>query len=220
MNSTDLSVRVLGETLVLLPARAIYWARTATLLVADTHWGKAATLRAAAIPIPGGTTTADLQRLTSIIQSTGASRVTLLGDVIHARSGRAPRTLAAVAAWRECHPDLDITLVRGNHDRQAGDPPASLGIRCVEAPLIDPPFVFQHFPAPSPDGYAFAGHTHPAVRLHGIAAERITVACFHFTTGYATLPAFGSLTGNSIIHPEPGDRVYAIAGPEVIPVFG
>jgi uncharacterized protein len=189
-------------------------------LVADTHWGKAATLRAAAIPIPGGTTTADLQRLSATILSTGARSVTLLGDVIHARSGRAPRTLAAVAAWRECHADLDITLVRGNHDRQAGDPPASLGIRCVEAPLVVPPFVFQHFPAPSPDGYVFAGHTHPAVSLRGMAAERITVPCFHFTTGYATLPAFGSLTGNAIIHPEPGDRIYAIAGPEVIPVFG
>lgn len=207
---------VAGESLTLLPERAIFWSRAETLFVADTHWGKAATMRAAAIPIPGGTTTADLARLTSIVRQTDARRMVLLGDVIHARAGRAAKTLAAVSEWRSCHPKLEMVLVRGNHDRHAGDPPASLSIRCVDAPEIEPPFVFQHFPAPSKHGYALGGHTHPAIRLHGIAAERLTVSCFHFTPTHATLPAFGALTGSALIHPAPGDRVYAIAGTEVV----
>jgi DNA ligase-associated metallophosphoesterase len=176
-------------------------------------------MRAAAIPIPWGTTTADLARLTAIVRRTGAARMVLLGDVIHARAGRAPRTLAAIAEWRACHPELEIVLIRGNHDRHAGDPPADLGIRCVDAPETEAPFVFQHFPAPSPNGYTLAGHIHPAIKLRGIASERLTVPCFHFTPTHATLPAFGSMTGNALIHPEPGDRVYGIAGEEVVRIL-
>ncbi|HET7427286.1 MAG TPA: DEAD/DEAH box helicase, partial [Gemmatimonadales bacterium] len=59
---TDVGLRLAGEDLVLLPERALFWPRTATLVVADLHWGKAATFRAAGIPIPTGTTGEDLAR--------------------------------------------------------------------------------------------------------------------------------------------------------------
>jgi uncharacterized protein len=203
----------------LLPERAIFWPRRSTLFVADLHCGKAATMRAAAIPIPSGTTKADLARLTAIIHRTGAERVVLLGDILHARAGRAPRTLAALEEWRARHPLLDILLIRGNHDRHAGDPPAALDFRCVDAPAIEVPFVFQHFPAPSPHGYTLAGHIHPAIKLRGIASERITLPCFHFTRTHATLPAFGSMTGNALIHPLPGDHVYGAADGDVIQIL-
>src|SRR5581483_12363457 len=42
-----------GESLLLLPERALLWERTGTLVVADAHLGKAAAFRAAAIPLPG-----------------------------------------------------------------------------------------------------------------------------------------------------------------------
>jgi metallophosphoesterase superfamily enzyme len=78
--------------------------------------------------------------------------------------------------------------------------------------------VFQHFPAPSPHGYALAGHTHPAVRVHGRGGETATVPCFYFTPTHGTLPAFGALTGCAIIRPAEEDRVYGIAGDEVVPI--
>ena len=214
----SLEVAVAGEQLLLLPDRAIYWARQKTLLVADTHWGKAATLRAAAIPIPGGTTTTDLDRLTKLLRDTGAARMVLLGDAIHARQGRAPRTLRAVAEWRECHPALEILLIRGNHDRRSGDPPADLNIRCANAPFPEPPFVFQHYPGEAAGGYALAGHMHPAVRLTGRGKEKRTLLCYWFTGCCGVLPAFGALTGAALVDRQPGDRVYVIANDEVIPV--
>jgi uncharacterized protein len=219
MITTDFEISVHAEALTLLPERAIFWPRRSTLFVADVHCGKAATLRAAAIPIPSGTTTADLARLSAIVQRTGAKRVVLLGDTIHSRAGRAPRTLTALAEWRARHARLDILLIRGNHDRMAGDPPAGLDFHCVDAPETEAPFVFQHYPAPSPHGYALAGHTHPAIKLSGIASERITVPCFHFTATHATLPAFGSMTGNALIHPSPGDRVYGVADGDVVQIL-
>jgi uncharacterized protein len=188
------------------------------LLIADTHWGKAATMRSAGIPIPGGTTSADLERLSFLIETTGAERIVFLGDVIHARSGRRVKTLDGIARWRARHPKLELVLVRGNHDAGAGDPPAELGMRCVDAPEIEEPFVFQHFPAPSPHGYALGGHVHPAVRIHGRAGEGATLRCFHFTPTYGTLPAFGSLTGCAIIRPEGKDLIYGIAEDEVVEI--
>jgi DNA ligase-associated metallophosphoesterase len=214
----DLNIQLAGESLILLPERAVYWPRKQTLLVADTHWGKAATLRAAAIPIPGGTTTADLARLTDILNSTRAARLVLLGDAIHAREGRAARTLRAVAEWRESHPKLDILLVRGNHDRRSGDPPAELNISCANAPVAEPPFVFQHYPGASAEGYALAGHLHPAIRLHGRGKQKATLVCFWFAPEFGVLPSFGSLTGSAFVERGLGDRVYGIAEDEVISV--
>ena len=204
--------------LTLLPERAIYWPRKKTLLAADTHWGKAATMRAAAIPIPGGTTTADLARLTRILDTTRATRLVLLGDAIHAREGRAPRTLEAVAEWRKMHDGLDILLVRGNHDRRAGDPPEAFKIRCADAPFSEAPFVFQHFPGAASDGYALAGHLHPAIHLHGRGKQKANLVCFWFTPEFGVLPAFGSLTGAAFVERAEEDRVYAIAGDEVVRV--
>jgi DNA ligase-associated metallophosphoesterase len=209
-------IQLHGEELTLLPERAIFWGRKSTLLIADTHWGKAATMRSAGLPIPGGTTSADMDRLTALVRKTAAERIVFLGDVIHARSGRAARTLEAVAEWRDRHPGLELVLVRGNHDARAGDPPAEFGIRCVDAPLFEAPFVLQHFPAPSRFGYALAGHTHPAVRVNGRGGERATVPCFYFTRECGTLPAFGALTGCAIVRPSESDLVYGIAGEEVL----
>src|SRR5215207_6184828 len=118
-----LNIELEGERLALLPERAVWWEGRQTLLAADLHWGKAAAFRAAAIPVPEATTGSDLERLTRAIEQTGARRLVLLGDLIHARSGRTRRMLEAVEVWREQHPGLELLLVRGNHDRSSGDPP-------------------------------------------------------------------------------------------------
>jgi DNA ligase-associated metallophosphoesterase len=211
-----IEILIQNEQLQLFPERAIFWKRRATLLLADTHWGKAAAIRSTGIPIPGGTTSADVERLSLLIGNTRAERIVLLGDAIHARAGRVAKTLQAVAEWRDRHPQVEMILVRGNHDVRAGDPPTELRIHCVNAPLIESPFVFQHFPAPSPGGYALAGHIHPAVRIGGRAGEGLKLPCFYFTPSYGILPAFGSLTGCGIVHPAQGDLVYAIADGDIV----
>lgn len=215
-----MTVDIAGAQLQLLPERAAYWPERETLFVADTHWGKAATLQANAIPVPGGTDLDDLSRLTGILQRTGARRMVLLGDAIHARAGRSKATFDAVKDWRARHSDIDVMLVRGNHDRAAGDPPDALSIRCVNAPVVEPPFVFQHHPRVSAHGYALAGHTHPAIKLRGRAMQRATLPCFLFSPSVATLPAFGSFCGRALISPADGDRVFAIAGEEIIEIPG
>ena len=213
-----LSVDLASEPAVLLPERAVFLERTGTLLVADVHLGKAAAFRAAAIPLPGGTTTEALARLSAALGRTGARRLLLLGDFFHAKSGRADRTLAAIADWRQRHPDLDVVLVRGNHDRGAGDPPAAWGFTCCDEPLVEPPFAFRHHPAEEPGSYVLAGHVHPAVALEGFGRQRERLPCFLFGERIGLLPAFGDFTGGAGVRPRRGDRVYVLAGDEVVSV--
>lgn len=212
----DVRLALAGEEIVLLPERLIFWPGAGALLVADAHWGKAAAFRAAGLAVPGGTTAEGLARLTRALERTGAREIVFLGDLLHAREGRAPATLAAAAAWRESHAEVAMTLVRGNHDRRAGDPPPEVGIACRDAPWVRPPFVLAHHPDEHPGGYVLAGHLHPAVTLLGRGRQRQRLPCFHFGARCGVLPAFGAFTGNADVRPSPGDRVFVVAEGEVI----
>jgi len=202
----------------LLPERAMYWPRAETLFVADTHWGKDAAFRAAAIAVPGGTLDDDLDRLGAVIKRTGARRLIVLGDLLHAKKGRAPGTLDAIQAWRSHHADLDVMLVRGNHDQGAGDPPDKWRLECVDAPYTLAPFALQHEPQQVTEGYTLAGHIHPAVNLSGMGRQSIRLSCFWFGRRVGVLPAFGSFTGCATIRAHRGDRVFVVAEGEVIQV--
>jgi DNA ligase-associated metallophosphoesterase len=218
--SVTTAVEIAGERLLLLPERAAFWERASTLLVADAHWGKAAAFRAGGIAVPGGTTAGGLARLTGALERTGARRLVFLGDLLHARDGRAPATLAAAREWRERHAAVEMLLVRGNHDRGAGDPPRELGIACVDPPLPEPPFVLAHHPEPAAGGYVLAGHLHPGVRLAGAGRQRERLPCFWLGADVGVLPAFGDFTGLADVRPAPGDRVFVVAGSEVVEVGG
>jgi uncharacterized protein len=211
---------IAGERVLLLAERALFRPSTDTLLVADAHWGKAAAFRAGGFPVPGGTTTEGLARLTGALERTGARRLVFLGDLFHAREGKAPRTLAALREWRARHPAVEMLLVRGNHDRHAGDPPPELEIACCDAPCVDLPFVLAHHPDEHPAGYVLAGHVHPSVTLLGRGRQRQRLPCFHFGPRVGILPAFGAFTGTADVEVAPGDRVYVVAGDDVVEVGG
>ncbi len=216
----DADVEIRGERLVLLPERAAFWERGGALLVADAHWGKAAAFRAGGIPVPGGTTADGLARLDAALERTGATRIVWLGDYLHARESRAPATLDALAAWHRLHPHIEQTLVRGNHDRRAGDPPPELGVACVDPPVVEPPFVWEHHPGTHDAGYVVAGHIHPAVALFGRGRQRERLPCFWFGARGAVFPSFGDFTGAATVEPAPGDRVFVVAGDAVVRVAG
>ena len=199
------------ERLTLLGERAAFREQDGTLLVADPHFGKAAAFRAAGVPVPRGTTTESLARLDAAITRLAARRIVFLGDFLHARAGRAPETIRVVNAWRASRAGMDMLLVRGNHDRNAGDPPEELRIRCVDAPVIEAPLVYAHHPVRSPEGWVVCGHMHPGVRLTGPARERSRLPCFWLGDGVLVLPAFGEFTGLADVDVLPGHRLWVVA---------
>lgn len=206
-----LEVEAGGRTLLLLAEKAVWWPAQRTLLVADLHVGKAATFRTHGVPVPRGTTSATLAALDALLARWPARRLVVLGDFLHAAEAHAPATLAALARWRARHVALALTLVRGNHDARAGDPPSKLGIEVVDEPLRIEGLALCHHPRPQAGAYTLAGHLHPCVSLQGRAKDHLRLPCFHFGADVGVLPAFGSFTGMHPIRRSPGDRVYVVA---------
>lgn len=213
-----LTIAVAGEPLTLLPEKAAYLAERQLLLIADTHLGKALSFRRLGVPVPQGSTADNLAMLSALIERLEVRQIVFLGDLLHSAHAQSAATQAAVAQWRETHRDLALTLVRGNHDDRAGDPPAAFGIEVVDEPLRLGPWALCHHPQARSDGYVLAGHLHPCVTVHGRARERLRLPCFWFGDKVGVLPAFGAFTGMHPIKAEPHDRVYALTGDGVIEV--
>lgn len=207
-----------GEKLLLLPEGAIFWGRRGTLFVADLHLGKGDTFRKNGVPVPTGTTKTDLDRLTRVIKDTKTKRLVVLGDLLHASASLSYTAITSFGAWRRTHPDLQIVLVRGNHDLVAGDPPDDWQIESLDPGCVSPPFVLHHEPPDSaPEvGYALCGHLHPAARLRGKGDQELILPCFWFGKFAAVLPAFGSFTGHRPVRAHLGEQVYVIADGKVI----
>jgi len=213
-----LTIAVAGEPLTLLPEKAVYLAQRQLLLIADVHLGKAVSFRRLGVPVPQGSTADNLATLSALVSRWGVRRIVFLGDLLHSAHAHSESTQLAVAQWREVHRDLDLTLVRGNHDDHAGDPPAALGVEAVDEPLRLGPWALCHQPVAQPDAYVLAGHLHPCVTLQGRARERLRLPCFWFGARVGVLPAFGAFTGMHPIKAQPNDRVYALSGDGVVEV--
>jgi DNA ligase-associated metallophosphoesterase len=208
------TIDVGGEQLMLLPQKAAYWPRLGMLIIADIHFGKAAAFRSFGIPVPRGTTTENLDALDALLAATGAGHVLFLGDFLHARASHAAGTQAAMLAWRQRHPDLLLTLVRGNHDLHAGDPAAHLAIDLVDEPYTVGPFAFCHHPDIAAVGYVLAGHVHPAFVLAS-RFERLRLPCFMVGPTRMILPSFGAFTGGYTVAAAPGERIFVTSGEAV-----
>lgn len=208
-----------GTTVHLLPERAAWLPATGTLLVADAHVGKAASFRRLGVPVPEATTGDTLGRLSALVARLGAGRVVFLGDLLHSAHAQVETVQQQLAAWRRAHAALHLTLVRGNHDDRAGDPPATLGIEVVDephAPAGAPGLALAHHPHTDAAGRTVvAGHLHPCVHLGGRARQRLRLPCFHWQPGRLVLPAFGAFTGMHPVDRRPGDRVFAVADQQV-----
>ncbi len=210
-----LTIPVGGQPLTLLPQKAAFLPDSHTLLVADAHIGKAVSFRKLGVPVPRGTTTETLSVLADLVAQLSARRIVFLGDFLHSARSHAASTLGAVARWRQAHAELELTLVRGNHDDRAGDPPAALEFECVDEPLMLGALALCHHPQPVPGAYVLAGHLHPCMHLGGRARDHLRLPCFWFGPQVGVLPAFGAFTGMHGIRAQEGDRVFVVGGDSV-----
>lgn len=204
------------------PSGAAFLPGHAALLVADVHLGKAASFRRLGVPVPSGSTATTLEALGDALASLGDTPVhhlVFLGDLLHAARGRSPELSRvvgqALTAWRGLWPGLRMHLVRGNHDRAAGDPPPEWGIELQTEPWLMGPWALCHEPQAVSGAYTLAGHWHPCIGLSGGARERLRLPCFWMGDpnrhAVGVLPAFGDFTGMHPIQRRAGDRVWAVA---------
>ena len=232
MKRVEITIR--DQSLALLAEKMAYWKEAKTLLVADTHFGKAATFRKAGIPVPCGTTEVMLARLSQTIGSCQAERLIVLGDFVHSATRCQNGFEADLIAWRAQLPALEMILVRGNHDRGHDTLFKALAMKIVSEPFAEPPFAFCHFHDVDDESenrnenqvntlstttnqlFRFGGHIHPGVTLQDFGKAKEKIPCFWISDSFMVLPAFGEFTGCATVRPGTDDQVFAIADQQVM----
>lgn len=213
--SADLALTWGGGQLWLCPERAAFWPSERVLLVADFHLGKAHSFRRLGVPVPGGTSEANLTRLGALVDRLQVREVVFLGDFLHSVRARTGPGITAFAAWHQARSSLTLTLVRGNHDLRAGDPPPELGIRVVDEPFARGPWALCHHPAAREGQAVVAGHLHPGALVAGTGFDRLCLPAFHCTGAVLVLPAFGEFTGLKAVARDAGDQCFVTDGVQV-----
>jgi DNA ligase-associated metallophosphoesterase len=213
------SFNLLGQDLLLLPQRAIYWCQGKTLIAADVHLGKVGHFRKAGIAVPRDMEQNELAVLSDLIFEHKPKKIIFLGDFFHSDMNA---DWDWFILWRSQFPKLEIILIKGNHDIIDDKYYEQLNIVLYDQLLIGP-FLMVHHPLIEEDlqqakGYSFCGHIHPGVSLAGRARQQVTLPCFAFGARQAILPSFGKFTGRVAIRSNKSDRIFAIAKDKVIAI--
>lgn len=221
--SRPLTLMVAGEAIELLPERAVFWPRRRTVMVADLHLGKEETFRQAGVPMPIAILGETLNRLDRVVARTGADRIVVVGDLVHARRGLTPAVVSEVAVWRRRFHGT-VELVAGNHDQRV-ELPSAWSIDLRDAARTDPDdgcFRFVHEPPDAPfdaaadPSFFWCGHWHPTIRLHR-RLDRVVLPCFALRVGRGILPAFTAFARGVGMDPAV-DRIFAIADGAIVEV--
>ncbi|UTW62025.1 ligase-associated DNA damage response endonuclease PdeM [bacterium SCSIO 12741] len=207
-----LRAEVAGESLDLLPDKAVFWPDQKALLIADPHFGKAEHFNRAGIQVPKGVKYQNWQRLFRVLHLPDLEEVIFMGDLFHSDFNNEWKDFEHIMAH---FPHITFHLVLGNHDIFPEEIYHRSGLVLHES-MKRGPFHFTHEPEPGGEGYNLAGHIHPAVRLKGAGRQSLRLPCFFFGRDHGILPAFGTFTGTYTLKPKKGDRFYAIADNEVI----
>lgn len=180
-----------GQTLSLLPQRAIFWREEKILIVADVHLGKAQTFQRAGLAVPGQVLQDDLDRLENLVRITVAQRLLVLGDFVHHRSGLTKFVCQQIERW--CRRlNVEVVVVLGNHDRPNRKLLANLPITLYEPAWFCGPFGFVH-EAIAGEYFYFVGHLHPVINFR----QSLRLPVFAFYRTHCVLPAFSLFTGGS-----------------------
>ncbi len=203
-----------GQTLWLSERRCIFWEEEKMLILSDPHFGKTGHFRKSGIQVTQKVFQADLHAFFELIQFFKPEKVLITGDLFHSSHNK---EIDWFIDWRNNFRNLQVILVRGNHDILNDEVYATAGIKVIENSWSIKPFCFTHDIASlSSDQYIFSGHLHPSVRISGPGKQALRLPCFYFGKDHAILPAFGKFTGNASIQPKKNDKVFGITNHEII----
>ncbi|HTI60311.1 ligase-associated DNA damage response endonuclease PdeM [Mucilaginibacter sp.] len=214
-----LDFNLLGQDLLLLPQKAIYWKQEKALIAADVHLGKVGHFRKAGIAVPRDMEQTDLSELSDLIYEHKPAKLIFLGDLFHSDMNA---DWEWFRMWRQQHKKLEIHLVRGNHDIIHDQHYIELNVALHDDMHIGP-FLMLHHPLTEAkldktEAYAFCGHIHPGVHLSGKGRQSVTLPCFAFGEKQGVLPSFGRFTGRVAIRHQKTDRIFGVLKDKVIAI--
>lgn len=218
--STLLKHTIHQQSLCLSADRCIYWEEQRSLIMSDLHFGKTGHFRKSGIPVPQTVYREDLQRLVQLLQFFKPEELIVVGDFFHSHANK---ELDFFLKWRADFPELQIILVKGNHDILKSSWYKQAEITVVDDCFKKGPFTFVHdleLCNTQDHDYIFSGHIHPGICISGVGRQSLRLPCFYFTEKYAVLPAFSRFTGLYTIEPNEQELVFAIADKTLIPMYG
>lgn len=180
-----------------------------TLYIADLHLGKDHTFRSLGVPVPIGSTTETLARLNRLVERSRPRTLVLLGDLFHdqlSATEEFPRLRDAMQSYSE----IEVFLVRGNHDRFLASQAEEYGLTVVHEPFEHQGFMLCHRDL-SGHSPMLCGHLHPMVTLAD-RSDSVRLKCFWIRNDGIVLPSFGDFTGGSSVRPAKGDQIVVLTG--------
>jgi DNA ligase-associated metallophosphoesterase len=218
MSAAALQIR--GETLLLLPDRAVIWPRLRAAIVADTHFGKSGVFGRNGVAVPAGTDAGDRTRLNRLMAAHDIRRLIVLGDFLHAPLDAGSQEALDMETWSASLAGIHVQVIAGNHDR--GITRGWRGnIDWIAHEQIELPFRFVHDDCQSRSAaggaaFSLSGHLHPVVSLKGLRKGSARVPVFWLREQGLVLPSFGLFTGGQLITPASGERVFAVSPENVV----
>jgi DNA ligase-associated metallophosphoesterase len=204
---------ILGQRLLLLPEKAIYWKEKGLLIIADVHLGKAGHFRKSGIPVSDLIHSKDIYTIEKLINLFQPREVIFLGDLFHSDHNQG---WDIFKRWLKSKAPLQFRLILGNHDVLEADRYTISNMEVCDH-LTIAPFYLSHIPEEN-DLYNLAGHIHPAIRLSGRGKQNFNLPCFWFGEKRGLLPAFGHFTGTSKVSLKKEDHAFVIADEKVIKI--
>jgi uncharacterized protein len=195
--------------------RALFIAPLSTLVVADLHWGYAASHRAAGNLLPVWGDAEMARQLHALLADYQPRELLWLGDSLHTVAGRAPAE-AFLNDLRRDQSLIAVTLLRGNHDHRWD--------RATAADAHRPGFYFHHGDRPSesrtPGVVEIIGHHHPAVSLADGAGTRLKLPALVASPQRLILPAFSPWAAGTVWNERllPEEKLWAVAPSRVFAV--
>lgn len=192
MNWIEQSMIFAGETFVLNNQRSMYWPKYQRLILSDLHLGKSAHFRKHGFAIPNILHQNDLYRLQQLIHHYQPKQLIIVGDFLHAGENK------EVFDWNKYiqqYPDLQVILIKGNHDKLTDEFFQKLHIHSIYTQWIVNGICFTHQPHTVTDIPTISGHYHPGIQLTLLKNSRKSFPCFAIEDNQLILPAFSQFTG-------------------------
>lgn len=193
--------------------RALYVSPLRLLVIADIHWGFAASHRIAGNLLPMWGDEEIARSLSSLVADYQPQEMIWLGDSLHAITGRhSAEAYLAQLAQR----DLAVTVVAGNHDRRWTVPTALT--------LQRDRYFFHHGDAVAPelaaDHIEILGHFHPAAGWYDGAGTRLRVPALVASSRRLILPAFSPWAAGVVWNDklQDGEMLWAVAPSRIFAV--
>src|SRR5437868_3104594 len=108
-----LKYKLHNQTFWLSPERCIFWEERKAVVVSDLHFGKTGHFRKSGIAVPPSVYREDLHRLLAQIQYFQPRQLLIVGDLFHSRENN---ELNLFRRWRDDLSNINVHLIKGNHD--------------------------------------------------------------------------------------------------------